>query len=114
MTMSVARPLDRRPPLGAEAAPASAWLLPGSWRERRDPGRHRPAARRRVSFLQVVAGIILGVRTMVTAVGNWVGTHGWSVAWPAAFVAAGFTRGVTTGLVVLGFACLWMELRTTK
>jgi hypothetical protein len=108
MTVAVAPPTDRHPPLGVEAAPASAWLLPGAWRERRAAGRHRPAARRQTRFRQVIAGIVLTVRTMTTSARK----HGWSLAWPAAFTGAGFTVNVTVGLVVLGFACLLMDLRT--
>lgn len=102
MTVSVARPIEQRPQLGASAA---GWPIPGAWREH---GVHRGAARRRKALRRLIPVLILGVRTMLITARR----HAWSVAWPAAFTGAGFTVNRTVGLVVLGFACLLMDLRT--
>jgi hypothetical protein len=103
--MAVARPIVPR-----IHEPAASWVLPGAWRS---AGRHRDTVvttRRRRKFPQVIAGMRTGLRTMTSAAGR----HGWSLAWPVAFVVAGFTVNRTVGWVVVGLACLLMDLRTTE
>lgn len=100
--MSVAtRPLPRN----AGAPAASSWLFPEAWRAR---GIHRDDRSRRARFADSVTKSVTRVRTMASEARK----IGWSLGWMGAFTGAGFTVNRTVGLVVLGFALLFMDLRT--
>jgi len=73
-------------------------------------GRHRRS--RGQAARDAIHAALIALRGLCVTMTKTAGRHAWSLAWPAAFTGAGFTVNVTVGLVVLGFACLWMDLRT--